>query len=151
VLHCALHWQPRVRSKVSRHGDHRSLPMLSAEACYRLAGTMRASRGHGYTYYRSITRVHLQLSPARPVSRSVCQICVRLPCTVLIVCCHLRRGLLTIRTLVAKLTGIVFAIGAGVIAGKEGPFVHGGGIVGGGIGGMGSMCALSSASPRSQP
>lgn len=52
----------------------------------------------------------------------------------------MRRGLLTIRTLVAKLTGIVFAIGAGVIAGKEGPFVHGGGIVGGGIGGMGSMC-----------
>ena len=44
----------------------------------------------------------------------------------------------------AKLTGIVFAIGAGVIAGKEGPFVHGGGIVGGGIGGMGSMCALLS-------
>lgn len=51
----------------------------------------------------------------------------------------LRRGLLTIRTLIAKLTGIVFAIGAGIIAGKEGPFVHGGGIVGGGIGGAGSM------------
>ena len=33
------------------------------------------------------------------------------------------RGLLTIRTLAAKLLGIVFAIGAGVIAGKEGPFV----------------------------
>lgn len=49
------------------------------------------------------------------------------------------RGLLTIRTLIAKLTGIVFAIGAGIIAGKEGPFVHGGGIVGGGIGGAGSM------------
>lgn len=49
------------------------------------------------------------------------------------------RGLLTIRTLIAKLTGIVFAIGAGIIAGKEGPFVHGGAIVGGGIGGAGSM------------
>ena len=48
------------------------------------------------------------------------------------------RGLLTIRTLAAKLLGIVFAIGAGVIAGKEGPFVHGGGAVGGGIGGLGS-------------
>ncbi len=59
----------------------------------------------------------------------------------------MRRGLLTIRTLVAKLTGIVFAIGAGVIAGKEGPFVHGGGIVGGGIGGMGSMCAPQLSAP----
>ena len=47
----------------------------------------------------------------------------------------------------AKLTGIVFAIGAGVIAGKEGPFVHGGGIVGGGIGGMGSMCVLLHSNP----
>lgn len=46
---------------------------------------------------------------------------------------------MTIRTLIAKLTGIVFAIGAGIIAGKEGPFVHGGAIVGGGIGGAGSM------------
>lgn len=52
------------------------------------------------------------------------------------------RGLLTIRTLIAKLTGIVFAIGAGIIAGKEGPFVHGGGIVGGGIGGAGSMWVI---------
>ena len=43
-----------------------------------------------------------------------------------------------IRTLVAKLAGVVFAIGGGLIAGKEGPFVHGGGIVGGGVGAMGS-------------
>lgn len=49
------------------------------------------------------------------------------------------RGLLTLRTLVAKLMGIVFSIAAGLTAGKEGPFVHGGGIVGGGIGGMGSQ------------
>ena len=43
------------------------------------------------------------------------------------------------RTLVTKLSGITFSIAAGLIAGKEGPFVHGGGIVGGGIGGMGSQ------------
>lgn len=49
------------------------------------------------------------------------------------------RGLLTIRTLITKLSGITFSIAAGLIAGKEGPFVHGGGIVGGGIGGMGSQ------------
>ena len=49
------------------------------------------------------------------------------------------RGLLTVRTLAAKLAGVVFSIGAGLVAGKEGPFVHGGGIVGGGIGSMGSQ------------
>jgi chloride channel 7 len=49
-----------------------------------------------------------------------------------------------IRTLVAKLIGVVFSIAAGLIAGKEGPFVHGGGIVGGGIGAMGSQCVPSS-------
>jgi len=37
-----------------------------------------------------------------------------------------------LRTIVAKLGGISFSIGAGLIAGKEGPFVHGGGLVGGG-------------------
>ena len=45
-----------------------------------------------------------------------------------------------VKTLVAKLIGVVFSIAAGLIAGKEGPFVHGGGIVGGGIGAMGSQC-----------
>ena len=45
-----------------------------------------------------------------------------------------------VRTLIAKVIGVVFSIAAGLIAGKEGPFVHGGGIVGGGIGAMGSMC-----------
>ena len=35
------------------------------------------------------------------------------------------------RTLVAKLVGVVFSIAAGLIAGKEGPFVHGGAIIGG--------------------
>jgi H+/Cl- antiporter ClcA len=44
-----------------------------------------------------------------------------------------------VRTLVAKLIGVVFSIAAGVIAGKEGPFVHGGAIIGGGIGAMGSQ------------
>ena len=47
-----------------------------------------------------------------------------------------------VKTLVAKLVGVVFSIAAGLIAGKEGPFVHGGGIVGGGLGGMGSQYAL---------
>ena len=46
-----------------------------------------------------------------------------------------------VRTLIAKLIGVVFSIAAGLIAGKEGPFVHGGGIVGGGIGSMGSQYA----------
>lgn len=35
--------------------------------------------------------------------------------------------------------GVVFTIAAGMVAGKEGPFVHGGGIVGGGLGAMGSQ------------
>ena len=50
----------------------------------------------------------------------------------------------------AKLVGVVFSIAAGLIAGKEGPFVHGGGIVGGGLGGMGSQYALPS-SPHHLP
>eukprot|EP01025_Chloroclados_australasicus_P012437 TRINITY_DN1572_c0_g1_i2.p1 TRINITY_DN1572_c0_g1~~TRINITY_DN1572_c0_g1_i2.p1 ORF type:complete len:958 (-),score=133.08 TRINITY_DN1572_c0_g1_i2:534-3407(-) len=48
------------------------------------------------------------------------------------------KGLLAMKTIAAKLVGILFSISAGLIAGKEGPFVHGGGIVGGGFGGMGS-------------
>lgn len=58
---------------------------------------------------------------------------------------HLR-GLLRLKTLLAKVGGIVFSISAGLIAGKEGPFVHGGGLVGGGISAMGSR-ALSFALP----
>ena len=50
---------------------------------------------------------------------------------------HLK-GLLRLKTVVAKLGGISFSIGAGLIAGKEGPFVHGGGLVGGGIAAFGS-------------
>jgi chloride channel 7 len=50
---------------------------------------------------------------------------------------HLR-GLLRLRTILAKLGGISFSIGAGLIAGKEGPFVHGGGLVGGGLSAFGS-------------
>lgn len=48
------------------------------------------------------------------------------------------RGLLQVRTFITKIVGVMFSISAGLIAGKEGPFVHGGGIVGGGLGGMGS-------------
>jgi chloride channel 7 len=48
------------------------------------------------------------------------------------------RGLLSLPVLIAKMTGVVFAIAGGLICGKEGPFVHGGGIVGSGISGMGS-------------
>ena len=50
---------------------------------------------------------------------------------------HLK-GLLRLKTAVAKLGGIAFSIGAGLIAGKEGPFVHGGGLVGGGLSAFGS-------------
>ena len=39
--------------------------------------------------------------------------------------------------------GVVFSIASGLIAGKEGPFVHGGAIIGGGIGSMGSQCVPS--------
>ena len=46
---------------------------------------------------------------------------------------------LQLRTLVAKLAGVVFSIAAGLIAGKEGPFVHGGAIIGGAISAMGSQ------------
>lgn len=51
-----------------------------------------------------------------------------------------------VRTLIAKLIGVVFSIAAGLIAGKEGPFVHGGGIVGGGIGSLGSQYVAASSS-----
>ena len=50
---------------------------------------------------------------------------------------HLK-GLLKLRTIIAKLGGIAFSIGSGLIAGKEGPFVHGGGLVGGGLSAFGS-------------
>jgi chloride channel 7 len=50
---------------------------------------------------------------------------------------HLK-GLLRLKTLLAKLGGVAFSIGAGLIAGKEGPFVHGGGLVGGGLCSFGS-------------
>lgn len=48
-------------------------------------------------------------------------------------------GLLKFKTFFSKIIGIVFSISSGLVAGKEGPFVHGGGIVGGGLGGMGSI------------
>ena len=54
---------------------------------------------------------------------------------------HLK-GLLRLKTLLAKLGGVAFSIGAGLIAGKEGPFVHGGGLVGGGLCSFGSHCGF---------
>ncbi|CAD7699480.1 unnamed protein product, partial [Ostreobium quekettii] len=48
------------------------------------------------------------------------------------------KGLLRLRTLIAKLGSVMFSISGGLVAGKEGPFVHGGGVVGGGLGSMGS-------------
>ncbi len=47
-------------------------------------------------------------------------------------------GLLSLRTLVCKLTAVAFSMGGGLVAGKDGPLIHAGGIVGGGLGGMGS-------------
>lgn len=40
------------------------------------------------------------------------------------------KGILRFKTLIAKLVGIIFSISGSLIAGKEGPFVHGGGIIG---------------------
>ena len=48
------------------------------------------------------------------------------------------KGLLHFKALAAKLCSVMFSISAGLVAGKEGPFVHGGAIVGGGFGSMGS-------------
>lgn len=50
----------------------------------------------------------------------------------------LAAGLLSLRTLVFKLMSVTLSMAGGLIAGKEGPFVHTGGIVGGGWAGMGS-------------
>ena len=50
----------------------------------------------------------------------------------------LAAGLLSLRTLVFKLMSVTCSMAGGLIAGKEGPFVHTGGIVGGGWAGMGS-------------
>jgi H+/Cl- antiporter ClcA len=47
-------------------------------------------------------------------------------------------GLLTLRTLVAKLVSAMFVLAAGLIAEGEAPFVHLGAIVGGGIASTGS-------------
>ena len=44
------------------------------------------------------------------------------------------------RTLWCKLAAVAFSMGGGLIAGKDGPLIHAGGIVGGGLGGMGSRC-----------
>ena len=46
---------------------------------------------------------------------------------------HLK-SLLCVKTFFAKVLGVLFSISGGLIAGKEGPFIHAGGIVGGGFG-----------------
>ena len=50
-------------------------------------------------------------------------------------------GLLSLRTLVAKLVSATFVLAAGLIAEGEAPFVHIGTIVGGGIAAAGSRHA----------
>lgn len=42
------------------------------------------------------------------------------------------------RTLFCKLVAVAFSTGGGLIAGKDGPLIHAGGAVGGGLAGMGS-------------
>ena len=51
---------------------------------------------------------------------------------------HCLPGLLGLKTLVVKMFSVTLSMAGGLIAGKEGPFIHAGGIVGGGIAGMGS-------------
>lgn len=65
---------------------------------------------------------------------------------------HVNAGLLGLKTLVVKMCSVTLSMAGGLIAGKEGPFIHAGGIVGGGWAGMGSRsvntqgfaCAASS-------
>ena len=61
-------------------------------------------------------------------------------CTVLwrLIVSHCLPGLLGLKTLVVKMFSVTLSMAGGLIAGKEGPFIHAGGIVGGGIAGMGS-------------
>lgn len=47
-------------------------------------------------------------------------------------------GLLGLKTLVVKMCSVTLSMAGGIIAGKEGPFIHAGGIVGGGWASMGS-------------
>ena len=47
-------------------------------------------------------------------------------------------GLLSLKTLVVKMFSVTLSMAGGLIAGKEGPFIHAGGIVGGGWASMGS-------------
>ena len=49
-------------------------------------------------------------------------------------------GLLGLKTLVVKMFSVTLSMAGGLIAGKEGPFIHAGGIVGGGWASMGSRC-----------
>ena len=49
-------------------------------------------------------------------------------------------GLLQFRTLWCKLIAVTFSMGGGLIAGKDGPLIHTGGIVGGGLGKLSPRC-----------
>lgn len=78
--------------------------------------------------------LHLKLLPGTPKHWTLaCVLCVHRGLS-----CVLQTGLLSLRTLVCKLIAVAFSMGGGLIAGKDGPLIHGGGIVGGGLGGMGS-------------
>lgn len=57
-------------------------------------------------------------------------------------------GLLTVRAGVCKMVGIMFTISSGLVAGKVGPFVHAGGIIGGRVGQMGSRFFRNEADHR---
>ena len=49
-----------------------------------------------------------------------------LHCALLFKMFHLCAGLLGLRTLVFKMIGVVCSMAGGLIAGKEGPFIHAG-------------------------
>ncbi|KAF5832785.1 chloride channel [Dunaliella salina] len=52
------------------------------------------------------------------------------------------RNLLSIRTLIAKSFGVSFSIASGLVAGKEGPYIHIGAILAGGLANMGSESVI---------
>ena len=57
--------------------------------------------------------------------------------------CSKLAGLLQFRTLWCKLLAVTFSMGGGLIAGKDGPLIHTGGIVGGGLGKLSPRCGTA--------